>query len=258
VFSWFVAHAQGMNVRIRDPKSWVAQGQGPRSMDILAAACDDGMPENFGYFSVRRARFGGQPVLISRTGWTGEVGFEWYTLPEETPVDGEALWKHVMKAGEPHGLAVCGLDSMDIRRIEAGILNNVSDMDETMNPYQAGLGSFVDLRKPDFIGKAALASADKGVLLHGLKCDAGEPYIDGEVCADGRPIGRVTAAAWSPFLKCGTAIVRLDRAGDRWLRSISVRLRDGTMKPAALVDLPMYDQDKAIPRGTEKRVPELV
>jgi aminomethyltransferase len=125
-----------------------------------------------------------------------------------------------------------------------------------MNPYQAGLGSFIDVRKTDFIGKAALETADKGLLLHGLKCPAGEPYIDGEVCADGRPIGRVTAAAWSPYLNCGTAIVRLGQAGDRGLANISVRLRDGSMQVAELVDLPMYDVDKAIPRGIDKAIPE--
>lgn len=256
VYSWFVAHAQGMDIQIRDPKSWVAQVQGPRSMDVLAAACDDGLPENFSYFSVARARFGGQPVIISRTGWTGEVGFEWYTLPEEAPVDGEALWNHVLKAGAPHGLSICGLDSMDIRRIESGILNNVSDMDETMNPYQAGLGVFVDMKKQDFIGKAALAAADKGLLLHGLKCEAGEPYIGGEVFSNGKAIGRVTAAAWSPYLKCGTAIVRLDNAASRSSERIAVRLRDGKVQPASLVDLPMYDINKAIPRGIDKTIPE--
>ena len=147
---------------------------------------------------------------------------------------------------------------MDIRRIEAGILNNLSDMDETMNPYQAGIGGFVDLRKPDFIGKAALEQADRGLLLHGLKCPAGEPLIDGEVMAGGRAIGRVTAAAWSPLLKCGTAIVRLGKADDAAAAALSVRVRDGAMQPATLVELPMYDKDKAIPRGTDTAVPARV
>lgn len=256
VFSWLVAHAQGLEVTIRDPKSWVAQVQGPRALEVLAAACDGGPPPNFSYFAVARARMGGQPVLLSRTGWTGEMGFEFYTLPEEAPLDGEALWRHVEAAGRPFGLAVCGLDSMDIRRIEAGILNNVSDMDETMNPYQAGLGAFVDLRKDDFIGKAALATADRGLLLHGLTCAAGEPLIGGEVLAGGRAIGRATAAAWSPFLGCGTAIVRLHHAGERGAAGVQVRTRDGSLQPAALVDLPLYDRDKAIPRGLDRSLPE--
>lgn len=258
VYSWLVAQAQGMNVRIRDPKSWASQVQGPRALDVLAAACDDGMPKDFSYFAVARVRFGGQPVIISRTGWTGEVGFEWYTLPEEAPVDGEKLWNHVLGAGRPYGLSVCGLDSMDIRRIEAGILNNISDMDETMNPYQAGLGGYVDMRKADFIGKAALARADHGLLLHGLKCPEGEPLVDGEVVRGGKRIGRVTAAAWSPYLKCGTAIVRLDRASEAAPAEVSVRLRDDSLAAAQLVSLPLYDAEKAIPRGIDKSIPERV
>lgn len=256
VYSWFVAQAEGMNVRIRDPKSWVSQVQGPRALPVLAAASDTGLPPNFTYFAVARTTFGGQPVIVSRTGWTGEVGFEWYTLPDEAPVDGERLWNHVLAAGKPHGLSVCGLDSMDIRRIEAGILNNISDMDETMNPYQAGLGSFVDMRKPDFIGKAALATADRGLLLHGLKCPDGEPLVDGELFRGERRIGRVTAAAWSPFLKCGTAIVRLDYVADAEPAEVCVRLRDGSLAQARLVGLPMYDADKAIPRGVDTRIPD--
>lgn len=255
VYSWLVANAAGLNVTIRDPKSWVAQVQGPRALDILAAASDDGMPENFTYFAVARVRFGGQPVIVSRTGWTGEVGFEWYTLPDEAPVDGERLWNHVVEAGRAYGMAVCGLDSMDIRRIEAGILNNLSDMDETMNPWQAGLGAFLDMRKPDFIGKQALATADRGLLLHGLQCPQGEPATGSEVMRAGKSIGRVTAAAWSPLLKCGTAIVRLHRASDAAPAEVEVRLRTGDMAAASLVGLPMYDPDKAIPRGLDRTVP---
>jgi len=256
VFSWLVAQAQGLDVTIRDPRSWVSQVQGPRSLDVLAAAADDGLPESFGYFAVARARFGGQPVLLSRTGWTGELGFEFYTLPEEAPLDGEALWHHVERAGRPHGLAVCGLDSMDIRRIEAGILNNLSDMDETMNPWQAGLGGFVDLNKGDFIGRAALLSADRRPLLCGLTCAAGEPAIGATVNAGGRAIGKVTAAAWSPFLKCGTAIVRLRDAAARTAAEVSVAVRGKDEQPAQLADLPLYDTAKAIPRGLDRSIPE--
>jgi aminomethyltransferase len=256
VYSWLVAHAAGMDVKIRDPKSWVAQVQGPRSLEVLAAASDTGLPENFTYFSVAKVTMGGQPVLVSRTGWTAEMGFEFYTLPEEAPLDGEALWHHVEAAGKPFGMTVCGLDSMDVRRIEGGILNNLSDMDEATNPYQAGLGGFVDMRKPDFIGKAALVNADKGLLVTGLQCDAGEPFIDGEVMSGGMQIGRVTAAAWSPFLKCGTAIIRLTDARHAGAPSVAVRTRDGNLNPARITELPMYDKDKAIPRGLDKTIPD--
>jgi aminomethyltransferase len=255
VFSWLVAHAQGMNVTVRDPKSWVTQVQGPRSLDVLAAACDGGPPENFGYFGLAKVSMGGQKVLVTRTGWTGELGFEFYTLPDEGAVDAAALWRHVMRAGERFSITVCGLDSMDIRRIEAGILNNVSDMDETMNPFQAGLGEFVDLDKPDFIGKAALKSADRGLLLHGMRCRSAEPLIGGDVRSGEERIGHVTAAAWSPLYTAGVAIVRLTDASMVKGPNINVMGRDLAHHAAQFVSLPMYDTEKLIPRGKDTSIP---
>lgn len=248
VYSWLAAHKSGMDVTIRDPGSWVAQVQGPASLDVLAAACDDGMPEPFGYFDVARATMGGQPVLLSRTGWTAELGFEFYTLPEERELDGEALWRHVRAAGEPHGLQVAGLDAMDIRRIEAGILNNVSDMDQTMTPYDAGIGGIVKFDKGDFIGKQALRQADQRPLLRGIQCDAAEPLFNASVLVDDKPVAKVTAAAWSPYLQCGIGIVCLS---DRECAETRVQVvgRDLQTHDARIVDLPMYDADKDIPRG---------
>lgn len=258
VYSWLVAQAEGMNVRIRDPNSWVAQVQGPMSLAVLAKACDGGAPANFGYFAVARVAMGGQPVIVSRTGWTAEMGFEFYTLPDDGAVDGERLWRHVVAAGAEFGMTVCALDSMDIRRIEAGILNNLSDMDHGMNPYQAGLGAFVKIDDRPFIGKEALLKADKGVLLHGLKCATAEPLIGGELRRGQEAAGQVTAAGWSPFLNLGVAIVRLRHAALADRGDFRVTGRDGTLHPAELVELPMYDRDKRIPRGLDTEIPKRV
>lgn len=257
VYSWFVAHAQGLDVTIRDPRSWVSQVQGPRALDILDAALDAPLSGPFGYFGVATATMGGQKVILSRTGWTAEMGFEFYTLPDEPGFDGPALWTHVLNAGKPFGMEVCALDSMDIRRIEAGILNNVSDMDETMNPFQAGLGAFIKMDGGDFIGKAALATADRGVLVHGLRCPGGEPLINGTLFAGGKPAGRVTAAAWSPLYGEGVAIVRLADAALAGSGNVTVQCRDGAAHPASIVALPMYDSEKRIPRGQDTAIPEI-
>ena len=88
-----------------------------------------------------------------------------------------------------------GLDAMDIRRIEAAILNSGSDFDRTMNPYQAGLDAFVDMKKADFIGKAALAVADRRPMLHGVRCADAEPLILGPAMQSGEAISLVTAGA---------------------------------------------------------------
>ena len=246
---WLRAHALDMDVEVRDPQSWVHQIQGPAALDLLADAADGGMPEDFHYFDAREVTIAGQPVLITRTGWTGEVGFEVYTRPA---IDTDALWDAVTTAGRVHGLVNIGLDPMDIRRIEAGILNNLSDMDSSMTPFGAGLGMFVDLeRNDDFFGKGALQTADRRSLIHGISCATAEPLIGSAVTRDGKDIGVVTAAAWSPHLERGIGYVRLENADLLDPRHAKVVGFDLETHACEIVDLPFYDAEKKIPRGLE-------
>ncbi len=252
-FAWLAAHAMGLDVIVRDPGSWVLQVQGPRSLDILGAACDGAAPEPFPYFSVAECSMAGQRLLLSRSGWTGELGFELYTLEQEP--DGRALWRHLMRAGEPYGMIFSSLESMGIRRIEAGIRDNGTDMDPTMTPYQAGLGAFVDLTDADFIGKGALETADKRRLVYGLKCRAATPVAGFAVVRGGARVGRLTTGAWSPFLDQGIGFARLDEPGDWEGAKVSMVSADGVDHPAELVSLPFYDRDKRIPRGLSVEIP---
>lgn len=254
IVSWLIAQGAGMDVTISNPGSWVSQVQGPRAMDILAAALDGGAPEDFRYFDLREGSMAGQPVLISRTGWTGELGWEFYTLPGEN-FDGPALWRHVLDAGEAHGMIVSGMDCMDIRRIEAGILNNGSDIDSSMTPFQAGLGMFVDLDKPDFIGKEAIATRDRRCLVHGIRCEDGEPMTGTTVLRGDGEVGLVTAAAWSPYLGHGIGYARMAEP-DNWDgEAVTVIGVDGLAYPAELLALPYYDADKHIARGLDTEIP---
>lgn len=247
---WLRAHALSYDVEISDPQSWVVQMQGPKALDLLADACDDGAPDPFRYFDAREVTIGGQRVLVTRTGWTGEVGFEFYTRPE---LDTDALWDRITEAGQAHGLIDIGLDPMDTRRIEAGILNNLSDMDSSMTPFESGIGSFVDLtREDDFFGKEALQKADRRTRIYGISCDDAEPLIHAPVYRDGREIGKVTAAAWSPYLNKGTGYAQLHNADDAEPRAAEVvGFSDQNTYPCELVDLPFYDPEKKIPRGLE-------
>lgn len=254
IVSWLIAQGAGMDVAIGETGSWVSQVQGPRSMDILAAVLDGGAPEDLRYFDVREASIGGQPVLISRTGWTGELGWEFYTLPCED-FDGPALWRRLLEAGEAHGMIVSGLDCMDIRRIEAGILNNGSDIDRSMTPFEAGLGMFVDLDKPDFIGKDAMAAKDRRGLIHGIKCEDAEPMTGTTVLGDGNEAGLVTAAAWSPYLEYGIGYARMAKPGNWNGAAVTVIGIDGLAHPAELLALPYYDADKHIARGLDTEIP---
>ncbi len=253
-FNWAKAHAKDMDVEISDPRVYVSQVQGPTSLNVLAAACDDGkLPEPFGYFGIARVKFGRQDVVITRTGYTNELGWEFYTEPHH---DAEALWAHLLKAGEPFGIGLFGLDSMHIRRIEAGILNAGSDFDATTTPFEAGLGRFVDLSKPDFIGKGALEAAPRASRSTGIKCPTGEPRSGGRVEINGKISGKITAGAFSPMLKHGIGIVLMDRSGFEPGTSAMIECIDGKLHEGALHNLPFYDPDAEIPRGGLVNIPD--
>ena len=114
------------------------QVQGPRALDVLAAIVDGAPPSPFDYFGVARCTIQQQPIIVSRTGWTGEMGFEIYTTPD---VDGPALWHFILERGAPHELRFGGLDSMGIRRIEAGIYDNGTDSLLISRPMLPGWAS---------------------------------------------------------------------------------------------------------------------
>ncbi len=252
--NWARAHAKGMDVEISDPQVYVSQVQGPTSMDVLAAASDNGpLPDRFTYFGIARVSFGGQEVVVTRTGYTNELGWEFYTEPHH---DAEALWSHLEKAGAPFGLGLFGLDSMHIRRIEAGILNAGSDFDGTATPFAAGLGRFVDLEKSDFIGKSALETAPRGVRSIGLKCLGGEPHIGAPVLVDGNQVGKVTAGAISPYLKSGIGIALMDTPDLAPGQAVEITCTDGQVHKGELHKLPFYDETAEIPRGKHVDIPQ--
>lgn len=251
-YSWARAHAAGMDVEITDPKVFVSQVQGPNAMKVLEAACDDGMPEPFGYFAMARVKFGEQEVVITRTGYTNELGWEYHTEPHH---DADALWQHLKKAGEPFGMDIFALDSMHIRRIEAGILNAGSDFDHTTTPYDVGLGIFVDQDKGDFIGKAALENASRGTRSTGILCEE-EPHIGAEIRVNGQAVGKVTAGAMSPYLKQGIGIGLMKEANFETNTVVSVGCIDGEFYEGKLAELPLYDKAGEIQRGKLVDIPQ--
>ncbi|MDH3859912.1 MAG: aminomethyltransferase family protein [Gammaproteobacteria bacterium] len=244
---WLAAHKDGFDVRISDPHSRVLQIQGPNSMNIMSGATSGAIDKSLKYFDAGYFDIGGQRLYVSRTGWTGELGYEIYSDGEST--DYERLWNDLFAAGSPHGMVFGSLKAMGIRRIEAGILDNLSDFDMSMTPFEAGLGAFIDLDKADFIGRSALLDANRESLLLGIKCPSDRPYrnaeiIDGETC-----VGQVTASAWSPCLESGIGYVRFNEAGDWVCKSLVMKTKRGELAGCEIVTLPFYDADKRIPRG---------
>lgn len=251
--SWLRANALGLDAEVSDPNSRVLQIQGPRSLDVLDAAIGGGLAADFRYFHAGFFDVCGQTLWVSRTGWTGEMGIEIYCDSGPEPTDHGALWDDLFACGEPFGMEFSSASSMGIRRVESGILDNGTDIEGDLTPFGAGLGQFVRLDKEDFIGRAALETADRSQLLFGLVCATATPEAGMEVHAGGGLVGHMTNGTWSPTLDVGVGYVRFDRPlpDDGWLaKTVSLHDRDGVPHGATVDTLPFVDKEKRLPRTT--------
>lgn len=252
--TWLLAHSGGFDVTIRDPKSRVLQVQGPASIDIMSAASNGKIDESLKYFQSGWFDIGGQELYISRTGFTNELGFEIYC--DGTSTDHLALWDHLMACGEPHGMEFSSTRAMTIRRIEGGILGNLTDMDTTMTPYEAGLAPFINMDKGDFIGRDALVGKDTRSCLFGLTCETAVPSSESTVLDADNVVGRITAGVPSETLGLGIGYVHFNAPGEWVGRSLTLSLPDGSKHTAQVVDLPFFDREKNIARGVDRTIPQ--
>ncbi len=251
-----VAHSSGMNVTISEPDVGPVQVQGPKSKDVMVELFGEDILE-LPYYFLRSYEVDGMPVMVSRTGYTAELGYEIYLF--DASKNGVRLWDAVLEAGKPHGLAVIG--PCHIRRIEGGILAWGSDMWLDTNPYEVGMGYdwMVDLeQKADFIGKDALSRIKRdgptrklaGVEIAGASLGA---YNDGAmvdffpVRHNGGHVGRVTSACHSPRLEknIGYAMVPTELAELGTELEVEV---DGESREASVVEMPFIDPKKEIPK----------
>jgi aminomethyltransferase len=249
---WLIAHSDGFDVDLSDPNSRVLQIQGPSSMRIMSDASKGAIDETMKYFDSGYYDVGGQQLYVSRTGWTGELGYEIYA--EGATTDHKRLWNHMVQAGTPHGMVFGSLSAMGTRRIEAGILDNLTDFDVSMTPFQAGLGKFIELDKEGFVGRPALLETDRRTVLYGVKCPSAKPHYHDEILDDHTCVGRVTTGAWSPFLEAGIGYVRLNEPGDWTGKSLWMKTRRGELVACEIVALPFYDPEKRIPRGIDTSI----
>lgn len=242
--NWAQAQIVDFDALIEDFDSWVLQIQGPTSLDVLEAISDISM-DQFPYYAVCETYINGNSFYISRSGWTGERGFEIYS--KNSDFDGVDLWNYILEKGKPAGLMPSDVSSMHIRRIEAGILDYGTDIDQSLNPYEIGLDRLVHIEKDDFIGRNALLETNnKTIRLKGLICEQvaltrGDRLIDND-----EELGLVTAGAWSPFLEKGVGLIRL-RISKPENYQIKVVTSSGTYD-ARVVDLPFYDKEKLLPK----------
>ena len=254
LFSWLLANTRGLDVEILDPGVWVSQVQGPRSFDVLASAIDGEMPAAFNYFDMAEVRIAGQPVVVTRSGFTNELGWEFYLLPD---TDIDAVGARILEAGKPFDMTPTSADAFRARRIEAGLLNAGSDFDETTTPFAAGLGHMVDFDKGDFCGREVLLEADQRCRTWGLRTDGGVAQIGRTLKLNGIDAGIVCSSAWSPFQHCGVALIRLDDPDIRSGTALEVYCIDGEIRTARTCTTPMYDEKREIPRGLKVDIPRV-
>jgi aminomethyltransferase len=221
--------------------------QGPRAAGILAPLTDADLTA-VKYYASYPATVAGRPVLLARTGYTGEDGFELFAGPD----DAEALWAALADAGSADGLIPAGLAARDTLRLEAGMPLYGNELSARLTPFDAGLGRVVKLEKEsDFVGRTALAARAEAPAQHqlaGLTMQSRRvPRHGYEVLWDGSPSGNVTSGAPSPTLGVPIAMAYVSpavvtaarEAGDGATGRLAVDIR-GRAEPATLVDLPFY------------------
>ncbi|MGI9373506.1 MAG: DUF1989 domain-containing protein, partial [Hyphomicrobiales bacterium] len=229
--------------------------QGPNSRDILKDVVwtPPARPalaelEWFRFTVGRIGGYRGAPILVSRTGYTGELGYEIYCHPKDATEVFDAVWK----AGELHGLKPMGLDGLDMVRVEAGLIFAGYEFSDQTDPFEAGIGFTVALKtnNEDFVGRKALERRKEHPQrkLVGLDLGAREVAAHGDCIHIGRAqIGEVTSGMYSPILQKSIAIARVDVAHAEPGTEVEVGKLDGHQKriPAVIVPLSHYDPQKS-------------
>ncbi|MDA8965964.1 glycine cleavage system protein T [Planktomarina temperata] len=242
-----VAVHSGLNVQIKEPDVSPLQLQGPNSGLIMQELFGDSIPD-LKYYWLRELELEGIPLVVSRTGWSSELGYELYLRDGSK---GDQLWELIMAAGASHGLKPGHTSS--IRRIEGGMLSYHADADIDTNPFELGFDRLVNLdMDAEFIGKAALRKIKQEGPMRkqvGLVLDCapltGPNTTFWAIQQDGATIGKVTSAVYSPRLKQNIALAMVATNAAIMGAEVEVLTNSGAVK-ATMVERPFYDPKKQI------------
>ena len=250
-----VAADRGLDVQVEDVTDAMPhlQVQGPLARAVLGPITEGADVATLRYFRFvpDGVTVGGVPVMLSRTGYSGELGFELYC----SPGDAAELWHAIVRAGEPHGLRPIGLSAIETLRIESGLLfPDVDYFPHQTDPFEVRLDNVIKLDKPgDFVGKDALrkiAAEGTARLLTTLRIDGDEvPEYGAAVTLDGRDVGIVRSPCQSPTFDSGViAMAAIDRELNTPGQRVEVALGEGTVG-ADVAEFPLYDTKKTRPRS---------
>ncbi|MDB2370933.1 glycine cleavage system protein T [Alphaproteobacteria bacterium] len=242
-----VAVNSGLNVTIQEPDVSPLQLQGPKSGMIMEKLFGESI-KDLKYYWLRELELEGIPLVVSRTGWSSELGYELYLRDGSR---GDQLWEMIMDAGKVYGLQPGHTSS--IRRIEGGMLSYHADADITTNPFEVGLDRLVAIESDiNFIGKKALQK----IYQEGIKRTQVGLEISGEafqgpntifwpVQRDGKTIGKVSSAVYSPRLKKNIALAMVDVTASELGQSLNI-LIDEEIRQGEVVNKPFFDPKKSL------------
>ena len=243
-----VAVNSGLNVSIEEPDVSPLQLQGPKSREIMVKLFGENI-RDLKYYWLKELELDGIPLVVSRTGWSTELGYELF-LRDGT--QGDRLWEIIMMAGNEYGLQPGHTSS--IRRIEGGMLSYHADADIQTNPFEMGLERLVSLDSDiNFIGKKALIEIQKkGIKRQQIGLEivgdslTGPNTIFWEIFCDEKIIGKVTSAVFSPRLEKNIALAMVDKNFTEIGLKLSVEI-NGVLRDAIIVEKPFFDPKKALP-----------
>lgn len=238
----------GLKVEVTEPDVYPLQVQGPKSSKVMQTLFGDKILQ-IRYYWTLETDLDGIPVVISRTGWTGEMGYEIYL---RDPSRGNELWERIMEAGKSHNIRP--IAPCEARKIEAGIMNHGQSMNIENNPYEImGLERLVEDQSSDYIGKESLEKIKQvGVKkrLLGIKVELERTALWMEeawpVYKDGTQIGKITDLAWSPRLKQNIGYVWLSTAYSVPGIELEIKSKDGKLK-GITTNIPFIDPKKKVP-----------
>ncbi|WP_440914040.1 glycine cleavage T C-terminal barrel domain-containing protein [Candidatus Pelagibacter sp.] len=242
-----VAVNSGLDVKISEPDVSPLQLQGPTSQEIMVKLFGEDI-RDLKYYWLREYELDGIPLIVSRTGWSSELGYEIYLRDGSR---GNELYEKIMEAGKEHGIQPGHTSS--IRRIEGGMLSYHADADIHTNPFELGFDRLVNLDADiNFIGKEAL----KKIKQEGIKrkqvgliidCDplSGPNTTFWQIEKDGRTIGKVTSAVYSPRLKKNIALAMIEVNHSELGNKLDIETHEGKCS-AKIVEKPFYDPKKKI------------
>ncbi len=243
-FAWLSEHVSGdVQLIDRSDDTALLAIQGPKSLDTMKALTDLDLA-SMPYYSFLRGTVAGIECLISRTGYTGELGFEVYF--KNDPVLASKMWDAIFEAGKQYDIAAIGLGARDTLRLEVGFCLYGNDIDQTTHPLEAGLGWITKLAKGDFVGRDVLVKAKEAGLarkLVGLLVEGRSvPRHGYDVIVDGVPAGVITSGTMSPMLEKGIAMGYVPSTCAEPGSTVHVRIRNQDV-PAKVVKIPFIQKN---------------